>query len=359
MKEPIISKDIRDAQTLPSRYYTGADVFELTKNALFAESWQWVTDNASLNNVDLVPVSLLPSFLDEPLLLAKSENLWRCLSNVCTHRGNLLVDKPCQSKRIQCGYHGRQFDMAGKFVHMPEFEDAKNFPGPKDHLPEVPLEWLGPMGFVRVTGDAPFEETFKPVIDRLPDYRWDELKLDPESVKTYELPANWMLYCDNYLEGFHIPYVHPELHKTLDPKGYATETLDRGTLQIGIASAEEAAFPARGNEPPIGAYYFFLFPNLMLNFYPWGLSLNVVQPVAPKHTKIHYRSYVLDASRLGTGAGGALDVVEMQDEHVVAQVQLGVQSRLYDRGRYSPSQETGVHHFHRYLVEHLADLLGL
>jgi choline monooxygenase len=63
-----------------------------------------------------------------------------------------------------------------------------------------------------------------------------------------------------------------------------------------------------------------------------------------------YRTWVLDASRRGTGAGGSLDKVEREDEEIVEQVQRGIRSRLYDRGRYSPAREAGVHHFHRLLA---------
>ena len=91
----------------------------------------------------------------------------------------------------------------------------------------------------------------------------------------------------------------------------------------------------------------------MLNFYPWGLSLNLVQPQSMGRTRVLFRSYVWDESRLGEGAGSALDRVEAEDEAIVAAVQRGVRSSLYTRGRYSPAREAGVHHFHRLLCEQL------
>ena len=100
----------------------------------------------------------------------------------------------------------------------------------------------------------------------------------------------------------------------------------------------------------IGGYYVFLVPNLMLNFYAWGLSVNVVRPLAPDRTKVSYLTYVADESRLDRGAGAALDRVEREDEAVVEAVQRGIGSRLYERGRYSPTREQGVHHFHRLLA---------
>jgi choline monooxygenase len=92
----------------------------------------------------------------------------------------------------------------------------------------------------------------------------------------------------------------------------------------------------------------------MLNFYPWGLSINVVRPLAVDRTAVSFLTYVRDPSRLARGAGADLHRVEMEDEAVVEAVQRGVRSRLYRAGRYSPTRETGVHHFHRLI----AGLLG-
>jgi choline monooxygenase len=130
------------------------------------------------------------------------------------------------------------------------------------------------------------------------------------------------------------------------------------SLQLARAREGDAAFEPPPASPDHGqrvaAYYWWVFPNLMLNFYPWGLSLNLVQPLAPDRTRVSFRGYVLDADRLGSGAGAALDQVELEDEAAVESVQRGLRSRLYRSGRYSPSHERGVHRFHRLLCEFLA-----
>jgi choline monooxygenase len=92
----------------------------------------------------------------------------------------------------------------------------------------------------------------------------------------------------------------------------------------------------------------------MFNVYPWGISINVVRPLAVDRTKVSFLSYVWDASRLDRGAGAALDRVEREDEVIVENVQRGVRSRLYERGRFSPTREQGVHQFHRLIAEALA-----
>jgi choline monooxygenase len=104
----------------------------------------------------------------------------------------------------------------------------------------------------------------------------------------------------------------------------------------------------------VAGYYLWLFPNTMINAYPWGLSINVVKPLAVDRTRISYLTYVMDPARLDRGAGAALDRVEREDEAIIERVQEGVRSRLYDRGRFSPRREQGVHHFHRLLSRFLA-----
>jgi choline monooxygenase len=101
----------------------------------------------------------------------------------------------------------------------------------------------------------------------------------------------------------------------------------------------------------VAAYYWWLFPNTMFNIYPWGLSINVVRPLAVDRTRVSFIAYVWDDSKLDQGAGSSLDRVEREDEAVVEAVQKGIRSRLYNRGRYSPKRETGTHHFHRLLAE--------
>jgi choline monooxygenase len=181
--------------------------------------------------------------------------------------------------------------------------------------------------------------------------------LEPSRARDYLVRANWALYCDNYLEGFHIPFIHASLNSVIDYGSYTTEVYDWCNLQLGIAASGEPCFDLPKDSPDssrrIAAYYYWVFPNLMLNFYPWGLSVNLVRPLGPELTRVSFLPYVWDASKLDSGAGAALDRVEREDEVVVEAVQKGVKSRFYDRGRFSVAREQGVHHFHRLLAQTL------
>ena len=182
---------------------------------------------------------------------------------------------------------------------------------------------------------------------------------DPARDRDYAVHAHWALYVENYLEGFHIPFVHGALNDVVDYGSYTSELHRYSSLQVALAKPGELAFDvpqgSRDGGRRVAAYYGWMFPNLMLNFYPWGLSLNLVTPVAIDRTHVSFRSYVWDAEKLDAGAGGMLDRVEIEDEAIVERVQRGVRSRLYRGGRYSPTRESGVHHFHRLLCEFMRE----
>lgn len=335
-----IDPDIKKAQTLSSSFYTEPEFFQASKEKIFARTWQLIatTDDVAAEG-KIHPVNILEGFLDEPVFISRTaEEKLHCLSNVCTHRGKILVEKPCEANLIRCGYHGRRFSLGGDFLSMPEFEGAENFPSVSDNLPKIPFETWEKFLFASISPIAPLKSFIGDMMERLVWVDPGELTL--MAAKTYTLNAHWALYCENYLEGFHIPFVHDALNKQLDYGNYSTELFRYSSLQTGY-----------GKDGKIAAQYFFVFPNLMFNFYPWGLSLNVVKPAGPGLTKIEYLTFVSDESKLETGAGANLETVEFEDQAVVESVQRGIRSRLYDRGRYSPAREQGCHHFHRLIAE--------
>jgi len=360
-KLPIIDvdADISRASTLPAAVYSDPAFYALQKETVFARSWQWAGDAARVKAPGhVLPFTLLEGCLDEPLVLASDESAdLRCLSNVCTHRGSLVVEGEGHLKSLRCRYHGRRFAMDGSFVSMPEFDGAQNFPTPADDLPRLPLHQWGPLLFTGIEPVIPFDEWIAPVKARAGWLPLDQFRREATTSRDYLINANWALYCDNYLEEFHIPYVHQGLSEQLDYNAYYTEVFPSGSLQMGIAKPNETVFDLPAGHPDEGkrvaAFYFWLFPNLMLNFYPWGLSLNLVSPLGPARSRVSFISYVWNESLRDKGVGADLHKVEMEDEEIVESVQRGVSSRLYDRGRFSPRREVGTHHFHRLLAQYM------
>lgn len=359
MKTYHVDPDITKAETLPAEFYRSQEVFDRIREQVFVKTWQWVGDT------DLVPLSkmahpmvLLDGYLTEPIVLTRDEkDQIRAMSNVCTHRGNLVVQNPGTYKNLLCMYHGRRFELDGAYKSMPEFEEAKDFPRACDHLHGFDLRQWGPFLFVGLDPVFDFQTVIDKMNERVGFLPLDHYKFKKELSKDYLVNCHWALYCDNYLEGFHIPFVHADLNAVLDYGSYTTEVYPHVNLQIGYASDGSEVFDLPEGHPDYGkevaAFYYWVFPNMMFNFYPWGLSVNVVKPINMEKTKVSFLTYLYDESRFHSGAGAMLDKVEREDEFVVEGVHRGLKSRFYNTGRFSPKREKGVHHFHSLLSEFL------
>lgn len=349
-----IHPDPARAETLPADFYLSPQAWEACRENIFSKSWLYLGDEQRLfaGPENIHPVWLLEHYIDEPLLLSRREDGIKCLSNVCTHRGFLLAQHPAEVRKITCKYHGRRFDLNGKMEHMPEFKGAEDFPRPCDHLHELPLkrwrQWL----FSGVDPSVDFDAIVRELETRLYFLDFESFTFHPELSKTYNVSAHWALYLDNYMEGFHVPFVHNDLGALLDYGSYKTECKGDVIWQIGYASNNDFTFDLPEGHPDYGrevtAYYVWVYPNFMLNIYPWGVQLNVVRPVSPTFTKVEFLYYIHDMETFERMNGAQLaEKTEREDEFVVEAVQRGLNSRFYRSGRFSPSRETGVHHFHR------------
>ncbi|MBT8131393.1 MAG: aromatic ring-hydroxylating dioxygenase subunit alpha, partial [Gammaproteobacteria bacterium] len=165
---------------------------------------------------------------------------------------------------------------------------------------------------------------------------------------SYRINCNWKVYIDNFLEGYHIPQVHPELAEVLDYRDYQTETFDGYSLQHSKIETATAAYNVGE------AFYYFIFPNIMLNILPGRMQTNLVIPLGPTQCQVDFDYYYTDVS-----SADALnqieedlrfgDLVQQQDGVICEQVQCGLASGSYHRGRLSVAREAGVHHFQQCL----------
>jgi choline monooxygenase len=169
------------------------------------------------------------------------------------------------------------------------------------------------------------------------------------------------VYVDNYLEGYHIPVVHPALHKEIDYDAYRVEPHRYSSIQhapLRAATGGERQYdPTKAGIAE--AVYGWVFPNIMLNVYLGQMQTNVVLPVAHDRTVVVFEWFASappadpaadpEWSRLVAFS----DEIQDEDVEICERVQRNLRSRVYDRGRYSPSRENGVHHFHSLLHEFL------
>ena len=136
-----VNKDITKSYTLPADFYSSKSKFENVVDRIFVGSWQLICTKNSIKSMnDTYVFEFIEDLIPEPLFLINQDDKFKCFSNVCTHRGNVLIDQKDKIKNhITCKYHGRKFNTCGKFVYMPETEGMQNFPTKEDDLMEFPV----------------------------------------------------------------------------------------------------------------------------------------------------------------------------------------------------------------------------
>ncbi len=348
-----VDADITRAETLPARAFTDPAFLDRELETVFARNWLLVpprTESELRNDPrDLAEMvqrrgSRAPvSFLDRPLFLQRDwDGGLHCFPNVCTHAWHVLVEGPERDRQITCPQHGRKFDCQGKFVRHAGFE-----PRPCDDLVEFPLEEPG--GFLWTCLGKPVT----PLSKVLEGISFPEMKRRPQSNEVRVVAGNWKQHAWNFLDRFHIGFIHRApggLADAVDMKTYRTEIFDHSVLQEVWTDNPAAGFGGGENGKYLFARWWFLFPNLALNFYPWGLSVNVYMPVPgrPGETLFHWYHYVADEARYGKRDELWLnDAVDTEDQEAMMQVRRGAESGYAVRGRFSPAEERAAHWFHR------------
>ncbi len=354
-----IAADIARAWSLPAFCYTDLDVLTLEKDRIFSRTWQVVGHRDQLAKPgDYFTTDLA----GEPLLMVRGDQGdLRGFYNVCRHRAGPPAEGCGSRKLFRCGYHGWTYDLAGKLISAPEFEGVQEFD--REHFSLAPVraeEWFN---FIFVNLDPDAEPLVKS-LGELPAQACKFATAFPENNlklferRTYEMDCNWKTYVDNYLEGYHLPSVHPGLNRELDYNAYTVEPYARHVRQFSPIRGAQAgdATPRRYAEPndDLTTDYFWIFPNWMLNCYPDNISLNIVLPLGPARSLAIFEWY-LPKKDLGSDAAKASvefsDQIQKEDVSICEVVQKNLRSRSYDRGRYSVKQETGVHAFHRMYAE--------
>ena len=336
-----IKKDISSSETIPSKFYLEDKYFDKSIEHIFKNSWQFLTHSNLIKN-NISPFNFLEDTISEPLILSKKNNKLKCFSNVCTHRGNILCSKGSEKKSIQCSYHGRTFDLNGKMKNMPGFEGVKNFPTKSDNLAKVDLLKWNNFIFCSLFTGFTIKNILNDISNRLNYFPFEKIYFDKKRSNTYMIDAHWALYCENYLEGLHVPFVHNGLNSDIDLDSYKTEILENGVLQY-----------TNSKDNKIYAYYYWIFPNIMFNFYDWGLSINIIEPINKEKTRIKFLSFPIKGKSQPSNTNSSLEKVEIEDQNIVKKVQRGIKSSFYNRGRYSVKYEKGVHYFHRLIAKYI------
>lgn len=347
------SQPLQSALALPARFYAGSDSFARDRLAVFRHGWQLL---ARADQLAARGDHVVGEVAGVPLLLVRGDDGGlRAFHNVCRHRaGPLALRDGRGAKRLRCHYHGWSYALDGCLLSATEMEDACEFDIAAIRLPEAGVaEWRG-LVFAALEPRVAFAEVMAGVDARLGDRPLDRYVFHRHYA--YDIACDWKNYIDNYLEGYHVPHIHPELNRVLDYRDYVVETGRWHSLQHSPL-ASDAALYGDGE-----ALYWFVWPNTLLNVLPDRMQVNRVLPLAPGQCRVTFDYYyppgTADLESRHASDHAFSDLVQRQDVDMCEIVQRGLESGSYRAGRLNPKRENGVHHFHELLREAYRSVAG-
>lgn len=343
-------RPLKRAETIPSAWYTDPRFHALDREAVLATTWQHVAD---LHQLAHPGDHVVTEVAGEPIIVVRgNDGELRAFYNVCRHRGGPLALKDGTADMLICKYHGWTYRLDGMLRGVPHFNRVELFDKKDYGLTPLRLAvWEGLVFVTLAARPLPIDTLLRGIRERIAPTRLGALTFARRI--DYDVHANWKVYVDNYLEGYHIPHVHPELMKLYADYGsYVTEVHDWYSVQVGPLQDERNVYTAGGGE----ALYYHVFPNLMLNVVPGRLQSNVVIPAGPDRCKVMFRYYYDEVDSAAARARIEADVafsdhVQRQDAEICERVQQGLGSRAYDKGRFSVRFEEGVYHFQKLLKQ--------
>ena len=332
---------VERASTIPSAWYVDPAFHAADREWIFARTWQGIGHAAQVAE----PGAFLTEEIGgEPVIVVRGKDgVLRAFHNVCRHRGGpLALEREGCVRALQCKYHGWTYLLDGSLRGVPAMDRTELFDRKDFGLVPLRVETWEGLVFVCLDPEAaPLADTMHGIAERIAPLRLGALRFSRRV--DYEVASNWKVYVDNYLEGYHVPYVHPELAKLYDYTQYVTTVHGAYSLQHSPLTGDNLYSRDGGGE----AFYYCVFPNFMLNILPDRLQTNLVLPLGHDRCRVIFQYFhAPGTSEAQVEADLAYsDGVQAEDAAICERVQRGLGSRSYDQGRFSVKYEVGVHHF--------------
>ena len=289
---------------LPNACYRDPGTHLLEARSLFARTWTCVGVGAEIpGQGDVRPVDLAGT----PLLLVRDrDGTINGFHNVCSHRGALLVAGPERHRSsLRCPYHSWTYGLDGRLVRTPHAGGWN-----RDSCPALETAELGlvpvrlavwnDLVFVDLSGTAePLETLLEPLDERWSGYEMSRLR--HAASWELELRANWKLAVENYLESYHLPWIHPNLTSRSPLENHrqvvvSDRVYGQVTTQFSALSTGESPFtpfPGLAPEQQRSGEYPLVFPNLLLGLQPDHFYAIIIDPLAPDRTRERVHLYLV------------------------------------------------------------------
>jgi len=344
------------SKTLAREYFVSPEIFAAETERIFTRRWFCAGHVSRIPNTG--DYFLLDAYEENIIILRDQAGEVRAFYNVCRHRGTRVCEgaEGRLSKSIQCPYHAWTYGLDGKLIGAPLMKDVGDFNKDEYPLHTVHLHiWQG-LIFLNLAGSPePFEQSFAPLVEKFKHWRgWDLSKLMSERRVRYDLKANWKLVFQNYNECYHCAPLHPQLAK-ISPPTSGENDFNEGSVLGGfmlITDAESLTVSGRVCAIPVGdippedhqrVYYYSIAPNMLLSLHPDYVMFHTIWARSPGDTVI-FCEWLFHPEAFGRADFHPDDGIEFwdqtnrQDWHICELAQLGISSRAYRPGPYSPRE---------------------
>jgi choline monooxygenase len=340
------------ASTIPGDWYTDPRVEALERRTVWSRTWQLVGRIAQVAEPGQFVTGEVAG---EPVVVVRgNDGVLRGFFNVCRHHAAAVMTAPCgKVDRMRCPYHGWTYDLEGQLRGVPEFDGVRDFDRGATGLVPLHVATWESFVFVHLDPDPiPLADYLGPLVGQVAPLGLGSLQFCER--REYELGCNWKVFVDNYLDGgYHVPHLHKGLSSILEYTDYTIENFERFCLQsspIDASGGEAMTAAVRKGR----ALYYWIYPNLMLNWYEGYLDTNLVIPLGIDRVRVVFEFYFDDISDARADRNrqsmAVSERIQDEDHAICESVQRGLGSRAYRTGRLSVRREAGENLFHKLLA---------
>ena len=370
-----VMQPIESANGLPNECYTQAVSFQLDRDRVLAPGWVCIGFGSDVPDNWAVPIN----FMGFPILLTRNaEGVLRVFHNVCSHRGMQLVSEPRKlgTGLIRCKYHSWTYDFDGNLKGTPSIggtdrDSHDDFDPSTNGLKPIRSEvWMDNI-FVNLSNDAePFQQFIAPLMKRWGKWVSAETLAEfaPGVKAKMELVvnSNWKLAVENFLEAYHLPWVHPGLNSYSPLEKHYDIDLDenfsgQGSSSYttpGGATGSISSWPA---DEKNFAEYPAVYPNTLLGLQSDHFFTMTILPVSEttslERVQLLFLGDVASSEEYAPHRQSLLESwreVFSEDIFAVEGMQAGRQSPAYQGGVFSPVMDQHTLHFHQWIAKRLS-----
>ena len=367
-----LKETVFESKGLPGWFFTSPDVLDAEKKYFFRDSWLCIGLVSDVqDDGDVCPVTIL----EQPLLIVRTrDSNIRVFHNVCSHRGAQLVEQPRRCVTIVCPYHSWSYDLDGKLKQTPHVggkdiheckEIEKSILGLKEVRSGI---WAG-LIFVNLSSDAEdFSDFIRPLSDRWRHIDVSLLEHVKDLGQRPEFKANWKLVVENFVESYHLPWVHKSMN-AFNPMGAHYQILGaehyigqgvKGYNPSDSYAGKFKTFPSLKPEEFATGESMYLPANLIIISMGDFFFANIVTPVSPTLTAERIEMFLIGESatdpQLQYERQQLMDIlcqVNNEDIGICEKVQKGRTSSAFAGGVFAPLQETTTLHFQKLLAREI------